>query len=67
MELKGKVSFVSSARDWAGIQLQGWCEAKVSGRFETADSFDRIKTGTIKYWQAGQHSCALSGPYSKPR
>lgn len=67
VELKAKVSFVSRARGWAGVQQQGWCKAKVSGRLETAEWFDRIKTGIVKYWQAGQHSCALSEPYSRPR
>lgn len=43
VELKTKVSFMSRARDWAGMQQQGWCKAKVSERFETAEQFDRIK------------------------
>lgn len=67
VELKTKVSFMSRARDWAMMQQQGWCTAKVSGRFETAEWFDRIKTGIIKYWLAGQHSQALSEPYSRLR
>lgn len=67
VELKTKVSFVSRARDWTGMQQQGWCKAKVSGRFETAEWFDRIKAGIIKYWQAGQHSHALLEPYSRLR
>lgn len=67
VELKTKVSFVSRARHWAGMQQQGWCKAKVTGKFETAEWFDRIKAGIIKYSQAGQDSRALSEPYSRLR
>lgn len=43
VELKTKVSFMSRARDWAGMQQQGWRKAKVSERFEIAEQLDRIK------------------------